>query len=79
MLPGVIVSERPVVPPRKSCGRAQSGPVARGKRMKNATMSGSDCSSSPPAGRSRSASVGELPMRLKPTSVAMKIHTHTSM
>ncbi len=79
MLPGDMVSDRPDWPAWVSRGRAQSGPFTRGKRMKNATMSGSAWISSAPAGRRRSPNVGERPGRLKPTSVAMKIHTHASM
>ena len=79
MLPGLIVSDRPVLEARESCGSAQSGPCVRGKRMKKATMSGSACTRRAPAGRRRSMRLGGRPMRLNPTIVATKIHTHASM
>jgi hypothetical protein len=79
MLPGVIESERPDKPERESVGSAQSGPVVRGKRMKNATMRGSAWRIKAAAGRRRSPTVAERPTRLKPTSVPTKIQTQTIM
>ena len=52
MLPGDIVSERPVVERFTSVGIPHNGPCTRGKRTKSTSMSGTDCASMAPAVRS---------------------------
>jgi hypothetical protein len=75
MLPGVIFSTARL-PERESCGSAHSGPVVRGKEDEERDHQRQRWISEARRGPQRSRSVGERPTRLKPTSVATKIHTH---
>ena len=76
-VPGLMVSESPLMPAKASCGNPHSGPCTRGKSTNSTSAAGAACASSRPVVRrlARSARCGAL----KPTSVAVMLKTPTHM
>ncbi len=55
MLPGVMESDSPVMPPYASVGMPHSGPCTRGKSKNSTSITGAPCSISMPAVRAESS------------------------
>src|SRR5450759_2499904 len=76
---GDMDSDSPDSPERASGGRRHNGPEIRGNRKKMTSIMGIAWPIKSAEGNRRSLRVASLPTRLKPMSVATKIHTHTSI